>query len=149
MWMWVLLGLVVLVAAVFIRLWRPAKRLDIKETDQATVLLRAEELALSKTREQLARVTTHTEVSRQLQTVTVPVSKEELVVEKDGVEAARIPIREERVDVSTRVVPLNDVAVHQREWKENREVRAVLKKEVARIETAGSATFTEENQPRA
>lgn len=86
-----------------------------------------------------SHVTMRKEVSRELKTVTVPVTKEELVVEKNGVEAARIPIREERVDLSVRSVPLNEVSVYQREWEENREIQAVLKKEVARVETTGSA----------
>lgn len=107
------------------------------------LILREEHLDIRKTREQLADVATHKEVSRELKTVTVPVTKEELVVEKDGVEAARIPLCEEQVDVSTRVVPLNEVSVYQREWKENKTLQAVLKKEVARVETTGDAPYTD------
>jgi len=103
---------------------------------------------VSKTREQLAEVTVRKEVFREMNTVRVPVTKEELVVERDGVEAARIPLREERVEVSTRSVPLNQVSVYQREWDEDREIQAVLKKEVVRVEATGGAEFSEETPVR-
>lgn len=143
-WIWLLVGFGI-VALLLVGPMR--RRRAVKEQDSATVLLREEQLQLSKTREPLAAVTTHMEVSSELKTVTVPVRREELVVEKDGEEVARIPVREERVDVSTRTVPLNEVSVYRREWEEEREVQAVLKKEVARIEANGTATYTE-TEPR-
>jgi uncharacterized protein (TIGR02271 family) len=131
-----LAGLLVLLAAIYFLAFPLGRR-------KRSILLRQEELHVRKTREQLADVTTHKEVSRETKTVTVPVTREELVVEKDGVEAARIPLCEEQVDVSTHVVPLNEVSVQQREWTENRTVQAVLKKEVARVETTGDAPYTD------
>lgn len=141
---WIQAGFLLL-GALYFFVVLPAGR---RARDGARVMLREEQLQVRKTREQLAEVSTHCEISRAVKTVTVPVAKEELVVEKDGVEAARIPICEERVEVSTRTVPLNDVSVYRREWQETQEIAAVLKKEVARIETTGSAPVAgEESQP--
>lgn len=58
-------------------------------------------------------------------------------------ETIRIPVSEERVEVSTHTVPLNDVAVYRREWEEQQQIEAVLRKEVARIEKTGAAQYTE------
>jgi uncharacterized protein (TIGR02271 family) len=114
-----------------------------EERSEATVALREEQVQVRKTREHLADVDTHTEVVREMKTVTVPVAHEEFVVEKDGAEVARIPLSEERVDVSTHVVRLNDVSVYEREWTENQEIREMVRKEVARIETSGEAETRE------
>ena len=138
-WVWTLVGVLLIGGALFFLLTRPASPKSAQRRPEAAMLLREERLRVRKTREQLADVTTRKEVTRQLKTVTVPVTREELVVEKDGEEAARIPLCEEQVQVSTQVVPLNEVSVHQREWEEHRTVEAVLKKEVARVETTGDA----------
>jgi len=142
-WVWLGAGFLVLLAVVYFVGVRPVGRRDTAERDGATMVLREEQLQIRKTRERLADVTTRREISREIKTVTVPVTKEELVVERNGVEAVRIPIREERVDVATRMVPLHEVSVHQREWTEDRKIQAVLKKEVARIETTGDVRFAE------
>lgn len=139
MWIWMLAGLVLLAAVVVL----VAGRQGPDGRRQARVVLREERLRVRKTREQVAEVTTRKEVRRELKTVTVPVRREELVVEKNGAEAARIPLCEERVDVSTRSVPLNDVSVYRRAWEEQRRVEADLKKEVARIAVTGDAPYTE------
>jgi uncharacterized protein (TIGR02271 family) len=145
LWLWGVVGAGLFLTWVLLSVFAPARRRRAaREQDQGTVQLREEQLQVRKSRVQLADVTTHKEVVREKKTVTVPVTREELVVEKDGEEAARIPLREERVEVSTRSVPLNEVSVYEREWQEEQEVEAVLKKEVARIETTGDATYTEE-----
>lgn len=110
------------------------------------MVLRAEQLHVRKTRERLADVTTRKEITRVLKTVTVPVTKEELVVERNGVEAARIPLREEQVDIAAHMVPLNTVSVHKREWEERKEIQAVLKKEVARVETMGDVKVSDAHE---
>jgi len=138
-----LAGALAILAAVYFLVRRPAAPNNAGEQNRATMALREEQLTLRKTRQQIADVTVHKELVHELQTVTVPVTREELVVEKDGAEAARIALREERVDVSTRFVPLNQVSVYRREWEENRELQAVLKKEVARVETTGNAEVHE------
>ncbi|HYG57075.1 MAG TPA: YsnF/AvaK domain-containing protein [Symbiobacteriaceae bacterium] len=143
-WFGIFAGVLLLLVAIYFLVARPAGSADADERDDATVVLREEQLSLGKTREQLADVTTHTEVRREMKTVTVPVTREELVVEKNGVEAVRIPICEERIDVSTRSVPLHEVSVHRRKWEENKEISAVLKKEIARVETSGAAKYSEE-----
>jgi uncharacterized protein (TIGR02271 family) len=153
---WILAAAALLLfGAVYFLAARPARSESPEARNDTTIQLRAEELQVRKRREQLADVTTRHEVSQELKTVTVPVTREELVVEKDGVEAVRIPLCEEQVDVTTRTVPLNAVSVYRREWEEQQTVDAVLRKEVARVETTGTAQITdatagaEENQPRA
>ncbi|HWI60553.1 MAG TPA: YsnF/AvaK domain-containing protein [Symbiobacteriaceae bacterium] len=142
-WVYILAGLLLLAAVVYYLTPRPARK-----QDTATMVLREEQLDIRKTREQLADVSTRKEVTREMKTVTVPVTREDFVVEKDGVEVARIPLCEEQVDVATRRVPLNEVSVHKREWEEDREIQALLKKEVARVEVTGQAEYVEETNDR-
>lgn len=150
--MWLLVGAAVIAALVLIpargrrsraRRAEAERRRNAEGPADVTVALREEQLQIRKTKQDLADVRTHTEVIHEMKTVTVPVAREELVVEQDGAEVARIPLREERVDVSTYDVPLNDVAVYEREWSENREIREMVRKEVARIETSGEAEVRE------
>lgn len=140
-WVWLFAGLFLIWAVFTVRNQRRATR---KGPDGATILLREEQLKLTKTREHLADVTTRKEVHRDVLTISVPITKEDLVVEKNGVAVARIPLREDQVDLSTRSVPLNEVSIYEREWEENREIQAMLKKEVVRIETTGEVQYAEQ-----
>jgi len=135
-----LVGLLVLVGVIYFLIVRGSGR---QERSDATVVLREEQLQVGKTRERLADVTTRKEVTQAMKTVTVPVMKEELVVVKDGVEAARIALSEEQVDLSTRTVPINEVSVYRREWQDDKEIDVVLKREVARVETTGDVKHPE------
>ncbi|MDF2629813.1 MAG: hypothetical protein K0R39_3644 [Symbiobacteriaceae bacterium] len=116
---------------------------DAEQRADLSMQLREEQVQVHKTREQLADVRTHTEVVRDTKTLTVPVTREEFVVEKDGAEVARIPLREEQVDVVTRMVPLNEVSVHEQAWTEDLEIETLVRKEVARVETSGEAEVRE------
>lgn len=137
-WVWMLAGVMLLAAALWVLL--PGRKKQATERDHVTVALRQEQVQIHKRREQLADVTTRTEVIRGQKTVTVPVVREEFVVEKDGAEVARIPLNEQRVAVSTRTVPLNEVSVYEREWEETEHLQAVVREEVAGVETTGDVT---------
>ena len=140
-WLWMLGGLLLLAAVLWFLV--PGGKGDMTAQDEVTVTLHEEQLQVRKRRERLADVATHREVIREMRTVTVPVEREEFVVEKDGAEVARIPLSEQRVELSTRTVPLNEVSVYEREWEETERVQAAVKKEVARVETAGETEVRE------
>ncbi|NFR59907.1 YsnF/AvaK domain-containing protein, partial [Clostridium botulinum] len=85
--------------------------------------LREEQIEISKKKIQTGEVSIHKEVLTEEKNITVPVKREELVIENtvcdpqlhdksDGhTETIRIPIREERIDICKQPVTLEDVSV--------------------------------------
>jgi len=126
--------------------------------NHARLQLREEQLEISKELTQLAEVTTHKEVVTEEKTFTVPVSREELVIEKrsldnnrsnnDGEisEIMRIPLTEEQVNISKDTVKLEDVSIYTNQYEEVEHIEETLKKEKAHIETSGSAAVIDKDQ---
>jgi uncharacterized protein (TIGR02271 family) len=107
--------------------------------------LREERLDISKEIVQTTEVNFHTESFTEEKTFTVPVTREELVIEKrflpEGkTEIIRIPIKEERVEIVKHPVALEDVTYHIEEFQENKCIEETLKKEKLKVQTEGSAT---------
>jgi uncharacterized protein (TIGR02271 family) len=126
----------------------PQKDPQFSRTDQrgdAKITLREEQLDIEKEKVKTVDVDIHKEVVTDEKNVTVPVSREELVVEKaeddhgKEEETMRIPLREERIDVDKDSVPLNDVSVHKEESKDKETVEETLKKEKLATDTEGDA----------
>jgi len=125
-----------------------------EQTTEGTMRLKEEQLDITTERERLNDVEIHREVVEELQTVTVPVQKESLVIEtkraagsEEGqqLETIRIPLREERIEVTKRPLIRNEVKVYKREYETGETVEATLKKEEARLEIQGQPIIREED----
>jgi uncharacterized protein (TIGR02271 family) len=117
-----------------------------------TVRLHEEHLKAEKTPVQTGEVRVHKEVHTTQQTIQVPVTREEVVVERRPVSGSasttsasdikpgqeiRIPVREERVHVTKETVPTEEVSVGKRQVTENQEVSGTVRKEEVRVEREG------------
>lgn len=117
------------------------------ETEERAVRLHEERLDIAKERVQLGEVQVWKEIIETEQTVQVPLTREEVYVERrpvldgqyDGVsisdnEVIRIPIMEERIEVTKRPVVVEEIIIGKRKLQETKEVRDIILKEEARIE---------------
>ncbi|KAF0817272.1 MULTISPECIES: YsnF/AvaK domain-containing protein [unclassified Cytobacillus] len=124
--------------------------------DEQSLKLREEQLDVSKERVQTGEVEIHKDVVEEQTTVNVPVEHEEVYVERRKVddvagvssspiaddETIRIPITEERVEVTKKPVVTEEIVVGKREVQETQQVTENLKKEEARLE--GNEHITED-----
>ncbi|KAB7704032.1 YsnF/AvaK domain-containing protein [Bacillus aerolatus] len=111
------------------------------------VRLREEQLDITKERVQVGELQLHKEVVEEHRTVHVPLMREEVYVERRPVldgeydgspftadEIYRIPITEERIEVTKRPVVVEEVIIGKREIQETKQVQDIIRKEEARIE---------------
>lgn len=115
--------------------------------------LREEQLDVSKSRQTTGEVNIRKEVTEHEQTINVPVSREEVVIEKKAVqdtptgepigqdETIRIPVSEEKVEVNKRPVVTGEVEIHKREVQDTEKVQDTLRKEEARLDQTGNPTI--------
>ncbi len=114
--------------------------------------LREEQLNVSKDRVQSGEVGLHKEVVSEQKTVNVPVTHEEVVIERRAVtdgqvdntpigegETIRVPVSEEQVNVSKNTVVTGEVAIGKREVQETQQVTDTVRREEARIDQQGNA----------
>lgn len=125
--------------------------------ESATMRLREEELDVSKHRERTGEVALHKDIVEETQTIDVPVTHEEVVVERRAVSAApsdepigeeetiRIPVSEERVDVDKRTIVTGEVALHKRIVQETAQVSDTVRKERAHVEVDGDPNVIDES----
>lgn len=109
--------------------------------------LREEQLAISKSRVQTAKVTVHKEILREEKNIVVPVTREELVIEKkildkealnknnQRTETIRIPLSEESIEVIKHPAIKKDIAVYRQQRQETKHIEEMLKKEKMHIKT--------------
>ncbi|ABR49723.1 uncharacterized conserved protein, repeat-containing protein [Alkaliphilus metalliredigens QYMF] len=82
-------------------------------------------------------------------TVTVPVVREEIVIEKqvfDGKEQSqadtiRIPISEEHIEITKHPVILENVSIDNKQFHEMKQIETTLKKEKLHVKTTGDDKF--------
>jgi len=118
-------------------------------TDFKTLRLHEERLRAEKSEEKVGDVKVRTEVRTERQTVTVPVEKEEVVIEHHpahggaggDVEAReiRIPVSEERVHVSKETVPTEEVTVSKHRVRGTKTVSGEVRKEELVTDADGGA----------
>ncbi|MGG1397689.1 YsnF/AvaK domain-containing protein [Bacillus salipaludis] len=118
------------------------------ETEKTrAVPLSEEQLDITKQRVQVGELQLRKEVVEEERTVLVPLMREEVYIERrpvidgnydgrpfSGDEIIRIPITEERIEVTKRPVVVEEVIVGKRKIQETKQVQDVIKKEEARIE---------------
>jgi uncharacterized protein (TIGR02271 family) len=123
---------------------RNAERLELRE----------EELDVDTRRVQAGEVRLRKEVVTEQRNIEVPVTREEVVIERhpvsgreasdaitDESDEVRIPLMEEEVDVQKRAVVREEVSVGKREVQETRNVSDTVRREEARIDAEGEATI--------
>ena len=116
---------------------KPSKKTN--EIKEQTLQLREEQLDIKKERVQTGEVKVHKEVVEEQKTFTVPIKREEMVVEAGDEEELRIPLKEEEVEINKHPVQVNEVSITTRQIKEMKQIKEKLKKETAHVEVAGDA----------
>jgi uncharacterized protein (TIGR02271 family) len=115
-----------------------------------TVRLREEELQARKTPVEAGRVQVGKEVVEEQKTLEVPVTREEVTVERHPVarqpsdkpvgesgESIQVPVREEQVSVEKRPVVTEEIEVGKRQVRETQQVSGTVRREEARVEGQG------------
>ena len=122
-----------------------------RSADSSTVELREEELQVEKNRVQAGEVRLRKEVISEERTIEVPVTREEVVVERrpasgreaggsiDEGEEIRIPLMEEEVRVEKTPVVREEVSLKKRQVQDTERVSETVRREEARIEKSGDA----------
>lgn len=120
-------------------------------TQQQAMPLREEQLNVNKERVQAGEVGLHKDVVEEQKTVNVPVTHEEVYVERRPVtggqadntpigqdETIRVPVSEEQVQVNKTPVVTGEVAVGKRAVQENQQVSDTVRHEEARLDQSGN-----------
>ncbi len=129
--------------------------------DSRTIELREEELRVEKDQVQAGEVRLRKEVVTEERTVEVPVSREEVVIERrpaasgrdasgsiDEGEEIRIPLMEEEVRVEKTPVVREEVSLKKRQVQDTERVSETVRKEEARIEQSGNGEAWRGNERR-
>jgi len=126
-------------------------------TEPQKMRLHAERLKAYKQSGQVGEVKIHKEVVTEQQTFNVPVTHEEVVIERRSLaedaagaegsigesEEIRIPINEEHVHVTKETVATGEVEISKREIKEQRQFSDTVRHEELSTEKQGEAPVTE------
>ena len=130
-----------------------ARAADVGRAGEQTVQLREEELQARKEQVETGRVRLGKEVVEEDRTLDVPVTREEVTIERRPVdrrpaegaigtgerESLSVPVREERVAVEKTPVVYEEVGVGKREVTETQAVSGTVRREEARVERQGDA----------
>jgi uncharacterized protein (TIGR02271 family) len=125
---------------------------DYATEDAQRLQLREERLQATTTPTQVGEVNLHKEVVSEQQNIDVPVSHEEVYIERragsgqvsdtpmgEG-EAIRVPVSAEQVNVTKRTVEKGEVSIGKRAVQETQQVTDTVRHEEARIERQGDVT---------
>jgi uncharacterized protein (TIGR02271 family) len=134
-------------------------RATAREESEAVVELREEELAAHKKQVETGRVSLGTEVVEQQQTLDVPVTREQVVIDRHAVDrrpsdepigassdVVRVPVREDQVSVEKQPVVYEEVNVAKRTVQENQRVSDTVRKEVVDVDGTGDVQVSGDAQ---
>ncbi|MEH7177076.1 YsnF/AvaK domain-containing protein [Neobacillus vireti] len=123
--------------------------------DDVTIKLHKEELQVSKKRIETANVKVYKKNYTEEKQIIVPVRREELIIEKkilnsegntdENIETIRIPLREDRIEVTLHPTLLEDVEIYKNQYEELKQVIETLKEEKVHIETIGDIKLNVNN----
>lgn len=126
---------------------------------ERTIQAREEELHARKERVETGEVRVHKDVETEHRTVDVPVTREEVVVERHPVEGRdvsgseigegeeiRIPVSEEEVRVEKQPVVKEEVTIGKRKKEDTERASDTLRKENIRVEKEGDVDVRDENR---
>jgi uncharacterized protein (TIGR02271 family) len=132
------------------------------DTDERTLRLKEEQLDVSKESVQTGEVEVHKEVVEETQKVNIPVSREEVYVERrevnevasdtdsviDDGETIRVPIMEEKVEVTKKPVVTEELVIGKREVTDTEQVVESVKREEAHLETDNDTVVNDSDLDR-
>lgn len=138
---------------------RTGETIPAETAEAQKIRLHAERLRAYKQPEEVGRVNVRKEVVTEQQTLNVPVSHEEVVVERHPVaegevptgetigrdETIRIPVSEERVNVGKETVTTGEVEISKRQVQENRQFTGKVRREEAQLEKEGDIPIVGED----
>jgi uncharacterized protein (TIGR02271 family) len=132
-----------------------------REESGATVQLRQEELAARKQTIEAGRVSAGTEVVEQEQTLQVPVTREEVTIERRAVdrrpsdepvsatsEVLSVPVREEQVSLDKQPVVYEEVTLGKRAVQQTHRVSDTVRKEVVDVDATGDVDLSDQANER-
>lgn len=108
--------------------------------------LREEHLDIKKERVKTGEVNIRKEIVEGEKTITVPIKREEMVVEAGSDEELRIPLKEEEIKLIKYPVKVGEVVVSKQQMEEIKEVKEKVKKEKVNLEVNGNADVIEEEE---
>jgi len=120
----------------------------VKDAYDRTIQLREERLKVSKTPVETGNVNVRKEVHTEHKTIDVPVEREEVVIERRPAsghaasgeirdEEIRIPVKEEKVNVSKDTVVKEEVSVGKRKVQDTERVSGDVRKEELKVDRQG------------
>jgi len=120
------------------------------DTSGETLELREEELQARKQPVETGRVRVGKEIVEEQQTLDVPVTREEVTIERqpvarrpaegsidEGDETIRVPLHEEQVSVEKRPVVTEEIKVGKQQVQETKQVSGTVRREEERVEGEG------------
>jgi uncharacterized protein (TIGR02271 family) len=129
-------------------------------TGEESMRLHEEHLHAQKQPVKTGEVRVRKEVVTENQTLNVPVTREEVVIERHPVgsqtasradirpgEEIRIPVKEEKVNVTKETVAKEEVKVGKRQVQETEQVSGTVRKEQVRVEHEGKVNVSEKDKP--
>ncbi len=132
--------------------WRDENYKGWQETSKAndmTVPVKEEELEVYKVAHQTGEVRVRKVVHTEMKSFTVPVSREEVIIERNTVKGSRepkagetefkegetvIPIMEEEIEIRKRPVVKEELRIHKETYTEEKKVSGEIKKEDVQVE---------------
>lgn len=130
---------------------------ELDEEGRRKLRLREERLQVEKQPVESGEVRLGKEVVTEQQSIDVPVSHEEVYVERRGFEdrptdvpvgegeTFRVPVREEQVDVGKTTVETGEVTLGKRTVQETQRVSDTVRREEARVERVGDVPVRDES----
>jgi uncharacterized protein (TIGR02271 family) len=129
---------------------------DLGQQGAQRLLLREEQLRANKQRVEAGEVTLHKDVVTETKTLEVPVTREEVYIERHAVtphtptsgpitaqtEDIVVPVMEERVTVEKTPVVTEEITVGKRQVQETQVVSDTVRREEARLDNTGAARVT-------
>ncbi|SFB61718.1 conserved domain-containing protein [Cohnella sp. OV330] len=126
--------------------------------DADTLRLHEERLNVDKERVRTGEVSVHKDVIEERQTIDVPVQREEVVIERHAIqgeatdgaaigkdETIRIPVSEERVEVTKRPVATEEISIGKRVVQDTEHVSETVRKERADLDRSGHPAVENED----
>lgn len=127
----------------------------IENVENEKLLLREEELDIAKDRVKTGEVQLRKEIVEEHKAVDVPVSHEEVVIERKAFsepsdlpigdeETIHIPVNEEQVEVGKHTMVTGEISAHKHAVEETHHVDEVVKREEARVDVEGDPNIVSE-----
>lgn len=141
------------------------KQEDMKEQkecrpgEEQKLRLRKEELDIAKNRVDIGKVEFGKEIIEEQQIVNVPVSHEEVVIERRAInepsdraigegdnEHFSFSVSKEKVEVGKHTIVTGEITAHIRDIEESQEIKETVRHEEARINKDGDANIIDDNE---